>query len=240
MAVRLMESLATTAPLAELFSDDSVLRAMLEFEAALARVEGRLGVVPRAAASAISSVARAAVLDASNIATISNDARQSGTPAVPFVRALTERVREQSEAAAGFVHWGATSQDLCDTALVLLLQRSQNIFQADLRRLERALQRLSRQHRGTVMLGRTLLQAAPPVTFGLKAAGWLGAIHRGGQRLNLAFAGCRVLQFGGAGGTLAALDKDGPRIAQALAAELKLRCPEAPWHTQRDRLASFI
>jgi 3-carboxy-cis,cis-muconate cycloisomerase len=239
MAVRLMESLGTTAPLAELFSDESVLQAMLEFEAALARAEGRLGVIPRAAASTISTVASTAKLDA---AAIANEARQSGTPAVPFVRAFTECVREQNEAAAGFVHWGATSQDLCDTALVLLLQKSQNIFEADLRRLERALQHLSQQHRGTVMLGRTLLQAAPPVTFGLKAAGWFGAVHRGHQRLNVAFEDCLALQFGGASGMLAALgkDKDGPRIAQALASELKLRCPEASWHTQRDRLASFI
>ena len=240
MAMRLIESLATTSPLAELFSDESVLRAMLDFEAALARVEGRLGVVPRAAASTISAVAGAARLDAADIANISNEARQSGTPAIPFVRAFTECVREKNEAAAGFVHWGATSQDLCDTALILLLQKSQSIFAGDLRRLERALQRLSQQHRGTVMLGRTLLQAAPPVTFGLKAAGWFGAIHRGHERLNAAFDECLVLQFGGASGTLAALGKDGPRIAQALASELKLRCPEAPWHTQRDRLASFI
>ena len=90
------------------------------------------------------------------------------------------------------------------------------------------------------MLGRTWLQAAPPVTFGLKAAGWLGAIDRGHQRLTAAFADCLVLQFGGASGTLAALGKDGPRIAQALADELKLACPEAPWHTQRDRLAAMV
>jgi 3-carboxy-cis,cis-muconate cycloisomerase len=124
--------------------------------------------------------------------------------------------------------------------VVLLLQKSRKIFTADLLRLERALQRLSQQHRRTVMLGRTWLQAAPPVTFGLKAAGWYGAVHRGHQRLAAAFADCMVLQFGGASGTLAALGKDGPRIAQALADELKLACPEAPWHTQRDRLASLI
>lgn len=237
MAVRLMESLATTAPLAELFSDGSVLRAMLAFEAALARVEGRLGIVPRAAAQAISATARSANLDASAIAA---ETPQSGTPTIPFLRALTENVREQSPAAAGFVHWGATSQDLCDTALILLLQKAEKIFDADLRRLERSLQRLSQQHRRTVMLGRTWLQAAPPVTFGLKAAGWFGAVNRGHQRLTAAFADSLVLQFGGASGTLAALGKDGPRIAQALADELKLACPEAPWHTQRDRLASLV
>jgi 3-carboxy-cis,cis-muconate cycloisomerase len=237
MAVRLIDSLATTGPLAELFSDDSVLRAMLAFEAALARVEGKLGIIPRSAAQAISAAGRSANLDASAIAA---ETPQSGTPAIPFLRALTENVRAQNAVAAGFVHWGATSQDLCDTALVLLLQKAQQIFEADLRRLERALRRLSQRHRSTVMLGRTWLQAAPPVTFGLKAAGWYGAIDRGYQRLTAAFADCLVLQFGGASGTLAALGKDGTRIAQALADELKLACPEAPWHAQRDRIAALV
>jgi 3-carboxy-cis,cis-muconate cycloisomerase len=237
MAVRLIESLATTGPLADLFSDDSVLRAMLDFEAALARVEGKLGIIPRAAAATISAVARTASLDASAIAAATP---QSGTPAIPFLRALTESVREQNTTAAGFIHWGATSQDLCDIALVLLLQKAQAIFEADLRRLERTLQRLSQRHRRTVMLGRTWLQAAPPVTFGLKAAGWLCAVDRGHRRLTAEFADCLVLQFGGASGTLAALGKDGLRIAQALARELNLTCPEAPWHTQRDRLAAMV
>jgi 3-carboxy-cis,cis-muconate cycloisomerase len=237
MPVRLIESLATTAPLADLFSDDSVLRAMLDFEAALARVEGRLGIIPRAAASTISAVARTARLDATAIAI---KALQSGTPAIPFVRAFTENVRAQNPVAAGFVHWGATSQDVCDTALVVLLQKAQNIFEFDLLRLKKALQQLSQKHRNTVMLGRTWLQAAPPVTFGLKAAGWYGAVNRGHRRLDAAFADCLMLQFGGAGGTLAALGKDGRRIAKALAAELRLTYPDAPWHTQRDRVASFI
>jgi 3-carboxy-cis,cis-muconate cycloisomerase len=237
MPVRLMESLATTGPLADLFSDDSVLQAMLAFEAALARVEARLGIIPRSAASVISSAARSARLDG---AAIAGKSLQSGTPAVPFLAAFREEIRAKAPDAAGFLHWGATSQDLCDTTLILLLQKAQGIFDSDLRRLERALQRLSEKHRRTVMLGRTWLQAAPPVTFGLKAAGWFAGVHRGHQRLTAAFEDCLVLQFGGATGTLAALDDDGPRIAQALAHELDLGCPEAPWHTQRDRLASLV
>ncbi|MBZ5505368.1 MAG: 3-carboxy-cis,cis-muconate cycloisomerase [Acidobacteriia bacterium] len=237
MPVRLMESLATTGPLAELFSDDSVLRAMLDFEAALARVEGKMGIIPRAAATAIQQAARAARLDG---AAIASESLPSGTPAIPFLRAFTQNIRAQNPAAAGFVHWGATSQDLCDTALILLLQKAQSIVESDLQRLERALQRLSKRHRRTVMLGRTWLQAAPPVTFGLKSAGWFGAVHRGHQRLTAALEDCLVLQFGGATGTLAALGNHGPRIAQALADELELACPEAPWHTQRDRLAALV
>lgn len=237
MALRLIECLSTTGPLADLFSDEFILQSMLQFEVALARVEARLGVIPRSAATAIAAAANPANLDAG---TIASEAPLSGTFAIPFLRAFKNVVRAQDPEAAGFVHWGATSQDLCDTALVLLLQKAQAILDADLARLERALRRLSQQHRRTPMLGRTWLQAAPPVTFGLKAAGWLGAVHRCRQRLDEAFTDALVLQFGGAVGTLAALGKDGLKIAEALADELRLSCPEAPWHTHRDRLAALI
>lgn len=237
MAVRLIECLSTTGPLADLFSDESILHAMLQFEVALARVEAKLGVIPSSAAAAIAAAARTANLDS---AAIAGDAPQSGTFAIPFLRAFKKSVCGHDPEAAGFVHWGATSQDLCDTALVLLLQKAQLILEADLRRLEKALLRLSKEHRRTAMLGRTWLQAAPPVTFGLKAAGWLAAVHRSRKRHATAFADALVLQFGGAVGTLAALGKDGMKVAEALAGELKLACPEAPWHTHRDRLAALI
>ena len=125
------------------------------------------------------------------------------------MKALTERVRASDPAAAGFVHWGATSQDVADTALVLLLKRAQPILESDLARLERSLQRLAETHGGTVMLGRTLLQAAPPTTFGLKAAGWLGSVRRGRARLQSRFREALLLQFGGATGTLASLGQNG-------------------------------
>src|SRR5207244_1273317 len=120
----------------------------------------------------------------------------SATPAVPMVKALTELVRATDPASAGFVHWGATSQDVTDSALTLLLKQAQTILESDLDRLELALQRLAIEHENTTMLGRTLLQAAPPITFGLKAAGWLGAIHRGRIRLQRCFRESLVLQFG--------------------------------------------
>jgi len=237
MPVRLIESLATTGPLAEVFSDASVLQALLAFEVALARVEGRLEVIPQDAAQVIAEAAIPANFDA---AAIAHEASHAATPGVPLVRAITEQVRNRSAGAAGFVHWGATSQDLCDTAMVLLLQKARPILDGGLARLESALRRLSQQHRRTVMLGRTWLQAAPPITFGLKAAGWFGAVQRGRQRLHAAFEDALVLEFGGATGTLAALGKDGPRVARALAEELGLGCPEAPWHTHRDRLAGLV
>lgn len=237
MPARLIESLATTEPLAELFSDKSVLQAMLDFEAALARAEVAAGVIPKAAAEHISFAARVHHFD---IPLLLRATLRAGTPTIPVVKALTEKVRGRSSDAAGWVHWGATSQDVADTALVLLLKRSQAILTADLQRLENALVALSERHKNTVMLGRTLLQPAPPVTFGLKAAGWLGALRRNRRWLESAFAEALVLQFGGASGTLAALGDQGITVARGLAEELELRLPEAPWHSHRDRLAGLL
>ncbi len=237
MPARLIESLATTEELAELFSDASVLQAMLDFEVALARAEARLGVVPQAAADAIAAAAKVQAFDS---AALAHDTLRAGTPGVPLAKALTEKVRGSNATAAGFVHWGATSQDVADTALVLLLKKAQPILEADLARLEKALRGLAEQHERSVMLGRSLLQAAPPVTFGLKAAGWLGAILRTRKRLAESFAEALAVQFGGATGTLASLGDKGIVVGEVLAKELGLKFPDAPWHTHRDRLAGLV
>jgi 3-carboxy-cis,cis-muconate cycloisomerase len=237
MPARLIESLATTGPLADLFSDDSVLQAMLDFEIALAEAEARSGLVPKAAAKSIRSAAKAANFDAAELA---RETLRAGTPGIPLAKALTAKVGAADSDAARFVHWGATSQDVADTALILLLKGSQPILAADLERLEAALRRLSDKNDNAVMLGRTLLQAAPPVTFGLKAAGWLAAIRRSRARLEAAFSEALVLQFGGASGTLAALGDKGLDVGRAMAQELGLGFPDAPWHTHRDRLAALI
>jgi 3-carboxy-cis,cis-muconate cycloisomerase len=234
---RLIESLATTDPLAEIFSDHSVLRALLDFEVALARAEARVGIVPRATAESIAAAAR---VEAFDLAALSHDMLRAGTVGVPLAKALTDRVRAQDAEAAGYIHWGATSQDIADTALVLLLKRAQRILAQDISRLERALAKLSQEHKDTVMLGRTLMQGAPPVTFGLKAAGWLGAVHRSRKRLDASFAEVLIVQFGGASGTLASLGEKGTAVAVELSKELGLACPEAPWHTHRDRLANLF
>lgn len=237
MGARLIESLATTEPLAELFSDKSIIRAMLDFEVALARVEARLGIIPEAASVAIAS---GAGIDAYDGAAIARETLLAGTPGIPLVKALTERVRCIDSGAAGFVHWGATSQDVADTALVLLLKRARPILDADFVRLEAALDTLAEAHARTVMPGRTLLQAAPPITFGLKAAGWLGAVRRSRRRLDSSFVQALILQFGGASGTLAALGDQGLAVGRALALELDLEYPDAPWHAHRDRLAALL
>ncbi len=237
MPVRLIDSLSSTEPLAELFSDTSILRAMLDFEIALARVESRLGIIPTAAADAIAAAADERAIDP---AQLSRDALRAGTAGIPLAKALTEIVRSKDATAANFVHWAATSQDVSDTALVLLLKGARPLMDGDLARAEQALLALSEKHRQTVLLGRTLLQAAPPVTLGLKAAGWFGAVRRGRERLNRTFHEALVIQFGGAVGTLAALGDQGLVVARELAAELDLGCPDAPWHTHRDRLAALV
>jgi 3-carboxy-cis,cis-muconate cycloisomerase len=234
---RLIESLQTTEPLAEIFSDESFLQAMLDFEVALARAEAHAGIVPRSAAEAIGRAARTERFDVHKIARAT---LRAGTPGIPIAKALASRVSQIHAGAARFVHWGATSQDVADTALILLLKRAQPILAADWVRLERALVRISDQHQKTVMVGRTLLQAALPITFGLKAAGWLGALRRSQVRMETAFAEALVLQFGGASGTLAALGNQGLRVGRAMAADLGLGYPDAPWHTFRDRLGALV
>jgi 3-carboxy-cis,cis-muconate cycloisomerase len=237
MASRLIDNLASTEALAELFSDNSILRALLQFEVALARVESRLGIIPMSAAQSIAAAANPASFDAVEL---SRKSLRAGTPSIPFVKALTERVRSIDESAAAFVHWGATSQDVSDTALILLLTQAQSLIEADLGRCENALAALSEQHRDSVMLGRTLLQAGPPITFGLKTAAWLAAVRRGRERLAQAFADALVVQFGGAVGTLAMLGDKGWEVVRELATELSLACPDAPWHTHRDRLGALM
>ena len=238
MSMRLIDSLVTTPVLAELFSDESVLKAMLDFESALARAAARTGVIPNSAADIITALAKPGSFDA---AALSIAAFRAGTPAIPLVKALTEQVRKTNPEAARFVHWGATSQDVVDSAMSLLLKRAEPILIADLLRIEKALAGLSDQHKHSVMLGRTLLQPAPPVTFGLKAAGWLGPVRRGRRRLQHGFRNAAVLQFGGATGTLAALGDRGIAVLEALSVELGLKNSSgAPWHTQRDQLATLV
>jgi len=238
MSGRLIESLATTPVLAGLFSDESVLQAMLEFETALARAEARHGLIPMEAAGAI---AAAAVPGKFDISALADAAFRAGTPAIPLVRMLTDQVQKTNPDAARFVHWGATSQDVADSAMSLLLKRAEPILMADLLRLEKALAGLSEIHKDCILLGRTLLQPAPPVTFGLKAAGWLAPVCRGRRRLQRAFRVAAVLQFGGASGTLAALGDRGIPVSEAMSAELGFEArPATPWHTQRDQLATLI
>jgi 3-carboxy-cis,cis-muconate cycloisomerase len=232
----LIDCLATTDPLAAIFSDEGVIEAMVEFESALARGAAAAGAIPGSAAHVISEVALRGGFDVAAIATA---ARSGATPAIPLVAALRARVHAKDPASADYVHAGATSQDLTDTALILLVKQARLPVAADHARLDAALRALSERHAATVMLGRTLLQPAVPITFGLKVAGWTAGIARSWQRLNEAWIGAQVIQFGGAAGTLAALGEKSRRVVEETARELDLRAVP-PWHTSRDRLGLLI
>ena len=221
---------------AAIFADDGTLQAMLDFEAALAAAEAGLGVIPPTAAAAIAAECRVDRLD---LAGFADDAARAGNLAIPLVKRLTARVAEQDREAARFVHWGATSQDAIDTGLVLQLRSALDAIEGELTRLADALAALATAHKRTMLVGRTWLQHALPITFGLKAAGWLDAVERHRQRLRALRPRLFVLQFGGAAGTLAALGERGLAVAASLAGELELGLPDLPWHTARDRFAEL-
>ncbi|WBO69607.1 3-carboxy-cis,cis-muconate cycloisomerase [Streptomyces camelliae] len=223
-------------PVVAAVSDGAWLQAMLDAEAALSRAQARLGTVPAAAARVISEAARADRLD---LAALARQARESANPVVAFVREFTAVVASEDAAAARYVHRGSTSQDILDTATVLVARRALTLIHADLERVEEALAVLAARHRDTLMAGRTLALHAVPTTFGLKAAGWrhlvLDALDKADQ---LRFP----VQLGGAAGTLAGYLEFAPdtepagyvqELTEAFAAELGLTAPLVPWHVLR-------
>jgi 3-carboxy-cis,cis-muconate cycloisomerase len=230
----LLDRLFTTDQVREIFSNRRRVQSMLDFEAALARALARAGISSKEASRVIESQCRAELYDFERLAT---ETALAGTIAIPLVRQLTELVARQDKTASGFVHLGATSQDVMDTGLVLQLRDACDAIGADLAKLSSAIAQLV-ETRGSIMLsGRTLLQQAPPITLGLKAAGWLDAVERHRERLRETRRRALVLQFGGAVGTVAALQEKGLEVAAAIADELKLPLPVAPWHAHRDRFA---
>jgi 3-carboxy-cis,cis-muconate cycloisomerase len=210
--------------------DDAWLTALLVVEAALARALERAGMAEPGAGAAVTAVARPENFDRQ---ALGREAAQTGNPVPALVRVLRRLV---PPAAAAAVHHGATSQDIIDTAAMLLARDALTAIGQDLRAAAEAAGGLAARHRGTLMIGRTLLQQAVPITFGLVAAGWLtaldesaGAVHRVLPRL--------AVQFGGAAGTLAPLGQVGPGVVVLLAEELGLSVPILPWHTDRSRIA---
>ena len=225
------------APAAEgCLGDRARLQGMLDFEAALARAEARVGLIPAQAAQSIGRQCRAELFD---LAQLADGTEKAGNTAIPLVSALTSLVGADDPGAGRFVHFGATSQDAMDSGLVLQLREYDGHLSADIERLCKALALLARTHKETVLPGRTWLQQASPVSFGLKAAGWLDAMHRHAARLSEWRARALVLQFGGASGTLASLGNRGLEVAEALSRELDLALPALPWHAHRDRIAEL-
>jgi len=209
------------------------LGALLEAERALARAGELAGVVPGDAAQAI---AAACEVDRYDWATLLREGRDVGNPAEPLVRALVERVGED---AGRYVHLGATSQDVVDTAAMLVARRCLHLVLADLLRVADASAALAHAHRDTPMAGRTMLQQAVPTTFGLKAAGWLIATLDAARRLSDVRANGLAAQLGGAAGTLAVLGDRALEVSVRFAAELDLPEATLPWHTNRVRVADL-
>jgi len=218
------------------FSDHAYIQSLLEFEAALARAEAKAGVIPAVDAQVIAAACRAEQFDIEELAA---QAALSGNVAIPLVKKLTELVAKQNKDAARFVHWGATSQDSMDTAVVLQLRRALEVVDQDLARLTSTLASLADKYRAAPIPARTWMQQALPTTFGFIVVGWLDAILRHRSRLSELRARNLTLQFGGAVGTLAALSGRGPAVAKALAEELHLPPPPIPWHTHRDRIVEI-
>ena len=214
-------------------SDSAWLQAMLDTEAALARAAERAGLVPAGSGAAVTAVASAEFFDNGSLA---RAAAATGNPVPPLVRALTGLLPESAAPAAAAVHRGATSQDIIDTAAMLIARRTLDTILADLAVAASGCAAHAQTHAGTVMSGRTLLQQAVPVTFGLVAAGWLTALDEARLGLHRVRTTRLAVQFGGAAGTLAALGEVGPAVAGLLGEELGLPVPVLPWHTDRLRI----
>jgi 3-carboxy-cis,cis-muconate cycloisomerase len=209
--------------------DAAWLQAMLDAEAGLARALERAGLAPAGAGEAVTAAARAGNFDPNELGGL---AALTGNPVPGLARALARQVPQTAVSA---VHRGATSQDIVDTAAMLLAKRAIDVIAADLARAADAAAALAAAHRDSIMIGRTLLQQAVPVTFGLVAAGWLTSLDE--ARAGLDSVGPRLaVQFGGAAGTLASLGEAGQRVTALLATELGLAVPVLPWHTDRLRI----
>jgi 3-carboxy-cis,cis-muconate cycloisomerase len=214
-----------------IFDERGFVQKMLEVEAALARVEARLGLIPESAAQAITAAVQ---VDRLSLKEIGESARTVGAPVVGLVKALG---RAAGGDADRYVHWGATTQDIMDTALVLQMREGLALAERRLRALIAALADHARQHRATVMAGRSFLQHALPITFGYKCAVWLAPFLDHLTRLDELRARVLVVQFGGAVGTLASLGTKGRDATLGLAQELDLAVPDSPWHVNRERPA---
>lgn len=228
----LFEPIVTPDDVLAATSDRAWVQAMLDTESALARAEEAEGVVPAGTAAAVAAVADAGLYD---LAALGRAARPGGNPVIPLVESLREKVEPPF---ADRIHWGATSQDVLDTATVLVATRTSMLIEEDLSGASDACAALADRHRATLMAGRTLLQQALPTTFGLKAAGWLVGLDRAGAGLGWA-RGQLGVELGGAVGTLASLGGDGPAVAAGVAAALGLAVPPVPWHTDRTSIAQL-
>jgi 3-carboxy-cis,cis-muconate cycloisomerase len=229
----LFRDLFGTAAMRAIFDERALLARYVDVEVALARAQARCGVIPAEAAAEIAARARADALD---LDALRRETEVVGYPILPLVHQLAKQCGE----AGRYVHWGATTQDMMDTAVVLQVRDALVLIDADLSALRAALVRLAKRYRDVPMAGRTHLQQALPITFGYKAAVWLSMFDRHAERLAQLRPRVLVGQFAGAAGTLASLGDCGREVQQALMEELGLGVPAATWHVARDGLAEAV
>ena len=229
----LFESLFYKAEVNELFSAEAYLSAMLRFEAALAQAQAEEEMIPKTASD---SITRCCTLDQIDIPSLIPAIGLAGNPNIPLVKQLTAAVKKIDAEASKYLHLGATSQDVIDTALVLQVKATLILIQKDLEQLLNQLYQQAETHRHSIMAGRSFLQHARPITFGYKVATWMDGLIRSAQRIEQVLQHNLVLQFGGAVGTLAGFGDKALPVAHTLAQKLDLALPPISWHTQRDRL----
>jgi len=224
--------LFTDEEISFLLTDEVYVRALVEVEVALALAQGKLGIIPTSAAKRISDVTANKV----DLTALTKGAVRSGFPIIALVQELRKQVGPE---AAAYVHWGATTQDIMDSACVLQLRSAMQLYKRAILGIVRHLSALADRHRTTVLAARTHGQQALPISFGLKVASWLAPMIRHAERSDEIAPRLLVVQFGGGAGTLAALGDKGLAVTQALADELKLGVPVTPWHVQRDSFVEF-
>jgi 3-carboxy-cis,cis-muconate cycloisomerase len=226
--------LYSTPEMREVWSDRAMVQRWLDVEAALARAEARLGIIPAAAADEISRKARVDLLDLDEM---KQELERARHPIMPLIRCFARACEPE---AAEFIHWGATTQDVLDTGLVLQLRSAHTIVTRDLDEIRRLLGALARNHRDTVQAGRTHGQQALPITFGFKVAVWAAEVDR--HLLRLAQLEPRVFlgQLGGGVGTLASIGEQGLELQALVCEDLGLAVPEIAWHTARDGVAEAV
>ena len=231
MSVSIFDSFLTTTDMIAVFDDAAIVQAMFRFEEALAQAQADEGLMEPSAARAIAGVCNAQLYD---IPAMISAGRRAGSLAIPLVKELTKTVALYDVKAAGKVHWGSTSQDVIDTAMVLATRDALQLLDDGLHDLTGHLLELAERHLATPVLARTLMQPAQVTSFGFKLAGWLAPLVRARLRLRESASRALQLQLGGAVGTLAVMGEQGPAVAGRVAAALKLKVADAAWHTQRD------
>ncbi len=219
-----------------ILDDRARIQRMLDFEAALARAEAAVGVIP---ASTVDPILAASKAERYDLAALGAETVKDGNIATPLIRALAAEVAKADAEAARHVHWGASSQDIIDSALMLELRAATDALVSDLNRAIEAFTTLAGRHRRTAAVARTSLQHALPMPFGLKLAGYAAALARSRERLKRLRKEALVLQFGGTAGTLAAFGERGLQVAERLAALIDLALPDAPWHSHSDRICEI-